>query len=93
MKHGKSSKIELWNGFKVQTVEAMDVEYILCEHSPKNQNDPPKTFKLPTRLFQVTVKFPLGDNKKIFTMEKSRIEQFPINNDLATTGHKLQGMT
>jgi hypothetical protein len=26
-------------------------------------------------------------------MEKSRIVQFPINNDLATTGHKLQGMT
>ncbi len=39
------------------------------------------------------MKFPLGDNKKFFTMEKSRIERFPINNDLATTGHKLQGMT
>jgi Gpi18-like mannosyltransferase len=26
-------------------------------------------------------------------MEKSRIEQFPINNDLATKGHKLQRMT
>jgi len=59
----------------------------------KNQNDPPKTFKLPTRLFQVTVKFSFGDNKKFFTMEKFRIEQFPINNNLATTGHKIQGMT
>ena len=93
MKNGEYNQIELWNGFKVRTVEAIDVEYILCEHSQKNQNDPPKTFKLPSRLFQVTVKFPLGDNKKFFTMEKSRIEQFPINNDLATTGHKLQGMT
>jgi hypothetical protein len=45
------------------------------------------SFKLPSILFQVTIKFPLGDNKKFFTMEKSRIEQFPINNNLATTGH------
>ena len=93
LKYGKSTQIELWNGFKVRTVEAMDVEYILCEHSQKSQSDPPKTFKLPSRLFQVNVKFPLGDNKKFFTMKKSRIDQFPINNDLATIGHKLQGMT
>jgi hypothetical protein len=93
LKNGKTTQIELWSGFKVQTVDAMDIEYILCEHSKKNQNDPPKTFKLLSRLFQVTVKFPLGNNKKFLNMKKCRIHQFPINNDLATTGNKLQGMT
>jgi hypothetical protein len=58
LKYGKSTQIELWNGFKVRIVEAMDVEYILCEHSQKNQNDPPKTFKLPARLFRVPSNFP-----------------------------------
>jgi len=93
LKQGKTSQIELWNGFKVQTVNANDVQFILCEHYKKNLDDPPKTFKLPTALFSVTTKLPLRDKKSFLTMAKSRIEQFPINNDLATTGHKLQGMT
>ncbi len=38
------------------------------------------------------MKIPLGDTKN-FKLPKSVITQFPINNDLATTGHKLQGMT
>jgi hypothetical protein len=41
----------------------------------------------------VTVHFPLGSQKKNLKLERSRIVQFLINNDLATTGHKLQGMT
>jgi hypothetical protein len=26
-------------------------------------------------------------------LDKCKVIQFPVNNDLATTGHKLQGMT
>jgi hypothetical protein len=38
------------------------------------------------------VNIPLGSPKKFLKLEKSRIVQFPININLATTDHKLQGM-
>ncbi len=93
LKRGKSPKVEIWNGYKVHTVEAHDVQFILCEHTKKNVNEPSRTFKLPPKIFHVTVKFPIGTSNKFLNLEKSRILMFPVNNDLATTGHKLQGMT
>ncbi len=85
-------KEEIWNGFKVFTVEAADVDCIVCERYKKNYNKPTRIFHLPTRSFEVSVKFPLGGNK-FLKFSKSIITQFPINNDLAATGHKLQGKT
>jgi hypothetical protein len=85
--------IELWNGYKVYTVEANDVEFILCEHTKKAINEPTRILKFPSKIFQVKVKFSLGSPNKFLKMKKSRIVQFPINNNLATTVHKLQGMT
>ncbi len=85
-------KMEIWNGYKVYTVDAKDVEYIICDHVKKDDSEPTRSFKLPTKSFPVTVKFPIGGSK-FLKLEKARIIQFPINNDLATTGHKLQGMT
>jgi hypothetical protein len=93
LKKEKSTKVEIWNGYKVYTVEANDVEFILCEHTKKNEDEPSRTFKLPPKIFHVTVKFPLGTSNKFLNLEKSRILMIPVNNDLATTGHKLQGMT
>ncbi len=61
-------------------------------HVKKDDSEPTRSFKLPTKSFPVTVKFPIGGSK-FLKLEKARIIQFPINNDLATTGHKLQGMT
>jgi hypothetical protein len=37
LKHGKNPKVEIWNGYKVNTVEAADVEYIQCEFSKKKK--------------------------------------------------------
>jgi hypothetical protein len=51
------------------------------------------TFVLPTKSFDVTVKFPIGHGRWFLKLARFKITQFPINNDLATTGHKLQGMT
>jgi hypothetical protein len=48
---------------------------------------------LPIKSFDVTVKFPIGHGRWFLKLARSKIMQFPINNDLATTGHKLQGMT
>ncbi len=36
----KSMKMEVWNGYKVYTVETDDVEFILCEHTKKTKNEP-----------------------------------------------------
>jgi hypothetical protein len=93
LKKGKITKVEIWNGYKVYLVEANDVEFILCEHTKKNADEPSRTFRLPPKVFHVTVKFPIGTSNKFLNLEKSRILMFPVNNDLATTGHKLQGMT
>jgi len=46
------------------------------------------TFVLPTKSFDVTVKFPIGHGRWFLKLARSKIMQFPINNDLATTGHK-----
>jgi len=37
LKRGKSPKVEIWNGYKVYTVEANEVQFILCEHTKKIQ--------------------------------------------------------
>jgi hypothetical protein len=92
LKENKNVEMEIWNGYKVFTVDAKDVEYIICDHTKKDDSEPTKSFKLPIKSFSVTVQFPIGGSK-FLKLEKARIVQFPINNDLATTSHKLQGMT
>jgi hypothetical protein len=47
LKQGKSSQIELGNRFKVWSIEAIDVEYILCEHSKKKPKWSSKNFQTP----------------------------------------------
>jgi len=93
LKENKEQKVEIWNGYKVYTVEACGVEQIICEYSKKNETDSTRTFVLPTKSFDVTVKFPIGHGRRFLKLARSKIMQFPINNDLATTGHKLHGMT
>ena len=93
LKENRECKVEIWNGYKVYTVEACDVDQIVCEHSKKNEKEESRTFVLPIKSFDVTVKFPIGNGRQFLKLSRSRIMQFPINNDLATTGHKLQGMT
>jgi hypothetical protein len=72
LKKGKSMKVEVWNGNKVYTVEANAVEFILCEHTKKSKDEPSQTFKLPPKIFHVTVKFPLGTSKKFLNLDKTR---------------------
>jgi hypothetical protein len=93
LKHGKSPKVEIWNGYKVNTVEAADVEYIQCEFSKKKRNRCYKDVHVSTKTFEVTIKLLTNQGKDFIKLSKCKILQFPLNNDLATTGHKLQGMT
>jgi hypothetical protein len=50
-------------------------------------------FKVSTKTFEVMIKLPVNQGKDFIKLSKCKILQFPLNNDLATTGHKLQGMT
>ncbi len=43
LKSGCEMNVELWNGYKVYTVQANEVEYILCEHSKKEKTDSSRT--------------------------------------------------
>jgi hypothetical protein len=92
LKENKEQKVEIWNGYKVYAVEACDVEQIVCKYLKKNETDSTRTFVLPTKTFDVTVKFPIGHGRQFLKLARSKIMQSPINNDLATTGHKLQGV-
>jgi hypothetical protein len=54
-------KEEIWNGYKIFTVEAADVDSTMCEHSKANDNEVSRNFHLPSRSFEVSIKFPLGE--------------------------------
>ncbi len=88
LKQGKNPKVEIWNGYKVNTVEAADVEYIQCEFSKKKETDATRMFKISMKTFEVTIKLPVNQGKDFIKLSKCKILQFPLNNDLATTGHK-----
>jgi hypothetical protein len=86
-------KVEIWNGYKVYTVEACGVKQIFCEYTKKHETEPTKTFMLPVKTFDISVRIPIHQGKHFLKLAKSKINQFPVNSDIASTGHKLQGMT
>ncbi|KAL7525569.1 hypothetical protein ACHAWF_001422 [Thalassiosira exigua] len=49
-------------------------------------------FKLKPQTFSATVNFPVGDGLKI-RVGNVRITQIPVNSNIATTRHTLQGMS
>ena len=92
LKADKSLKEELWNDYRVYTIESNDVDYIVCERPNKDKNKQSIIFHLSPNTFIVDVKYEMTENNFV-NLPKSKLTQFPILIDLATTGHKLQGMT
>ena len=87
-----SYKCEVWDGRKVWTVCASDVEFVEFEHYPI-RNGVAKSFKLTPKRFYVAVKvLPHDIATETITM-KCRVTQLPLNASDAITGHKLQGLT
>jgi hypothetical protein len=94
---GCRPKTDIWNGYKVLAIDATDVEYIICE-KPKKKADTsgkpqlPEYFILPNKTFRVKISLPLGTTRKLYPENTTmKLTQFPINIDLGTTCHKLQG--
>jgi hypothetical protein len=82
-----------WEGKKVWTVSARDVDYILFKHRHKPPPNKPVLFKLtPKQFTNATIKYPLTTDH-IQHITNVRILQVPVNSNVATTGHKLQGMS
>jgi len=65
LKENKECKVEIWNGYKVCTVEACDVDQIVL-NTKKNEKEESRTFVLPIKSFDVTVKFPIGHGRWFF---------------------------
>jgi hypothetical protein len=93
LKPGHSLREEIWSGYKVNVIDADEVEHVICERIRKDDKDSVRHFTLPTKKFSVHVKIPMNGNSQHITLDDLEIVQFPMNLDEATTGHKLQGMT
>jgi hypothetical protein len=92
LKDGCSLREGIWEGYKVNTVDSTEVEYIVCEKCVENAHDKSKQFKLYPQQFNVEIKLRLDGNRTI-KLTGTSLVQFPVNIDIATTVHKLQGMT
>ena len=79
-----------WDGKKVWTVSVDDVEWVEFEHYPTTGTKA-RTFKLKPQEFSATIKFPLTETIST-TIGNAKVKQVPVNSNIATTGHKLQGM-
>ena len=80
-----------WDGKKVWTVSVDDVEWVEFEHYPTNGTKA-RTFKLKPQEFSATIKFPLTETITT-SVGNAKVKQVPVNSNIATTGHKLQGMS
>jgi len=93
LKQGAVRRYTNWEGKKVWTVSAKDVEYVIFKHWPKLPRNKPPLFKLaPKQYTNATVKYPLTTDH-IQNVTNIRILQVPVISNVAITGHKLQGMS
>ena len=80
---------EEWEGYLVNTVQAHQVKHIVCMTENKIVQDR-KYFIVKPQTTVCTVKLRSLQNEKLCGM---KITHLPINCNLSTTGHKLQGRT
>ena len=77
---------------KVWTVSIDSVEWVEFQNHPAPSGTGPRTFRLTPQEFDANIKFPLNGDT-ILTLGNAKITQIPVNSNIATTGHKLQGMS
>ena len=67
---------------------------MLCEHwKEKDSGISPKRFKLHPEKCSVSMKWKVNNKSVPQQIKGLRMTQFPVNSNIATTGHKLQGQT
>jgi hypothetical protein len=60
LKENKEQKVEIWNGYKVYTVEACHVDQIVCEHSKKMKKKKQELLSCPQNLLLLQPNFLLA---------------------------------
>ena len=74
-----------------------NIEYIVCEEWQDNSKllggiQDKVFFKLKPEIVSVNIPLKIMDHN-MGKLTGFKIMQFPVNSDIATTGHKLQGQT
>ncbi len=90
--NGAERKCKNWDGKKVWTVTVDSVEWIEFVHYPTPPGAKGRSFKLTPQSFTATINFPLTQDINV-KLGNAIITQIPINANIATTVHKLQGMS
>lgn len=84
-----------WDGHKVWTVSVRDVDYVEFEHFPKPPKGADKIFRLEPAEVSSIIDLPLTNTSGGFSVKLGNLKvmQILVNCNIATTGHKLQGMS
>jgi hypothetical protein len=85
-KSGHQPHLENYHGFKVRAANIADIECIIMRVEANN-----RIVELRPELTEVDIKHGVLGGKN--RLKKFKVLQIPVNLSLATTGHKLQGMT
>ena len=97
MKPNYNLRWKNWDGKEVITVSVKNIEYIVCEEWQDNSKllggiQDKVFFKLKPKIVSENIPLKIiGHNMGKLTSFK--VMQFPVNSDIATTGHKLKGQT
>ena len=77
------------------TISVKKVKWVEFEHCGKPPQNIPRRFRLKPKTYSCTIQFPLTSDCEDLTMHlgNARVAQIPVNSNIATTGHKLQGMS
>ncbi|KAK1733562.1 hypothetical protein QTG54_015735 [Skeletonema marinoi] len=84
-KDGRERRWKNWEGKKVWAVSVDNVEWMESEHYPTPTGSKARTVRLIPQVFSATIKFPLTET---FATRRAS-----VNSNIATTGHKLQGIS
>ena len=91
LKEGRITIIKNWDRHKVHTVSIDDCDHMLCEHWPREKDKPPRYFCLHEIKENVIIQYPFKGKQT--TLGNINITHFGVNSNIATAGHKLQGMS
>ena len=94
LKRGGKSKRQWknWDGRKVWTISSEHVQYVQFEHWPEPPRNAKRYFRMKPQEFTTKIDFPLTQDCKMKIGNVS-VTQIAVNSNIATTGHKLQGMS
>ena len=90
LKEGATMEKENWNGYYVNTIEASLIKYIVCSKKSQSEEGPHQYFYVEPQQISIHISIP---SLSTLSIRGIKMEQLPMNDNIATTGHKLQGAT